>query len=298
MKPIENILVAVDFSESSDFAFTAAVSLAKLFSAELHVVHAFEAPAPFLNFYALSVPTAFVSEARDAVARKLEKSCQTAAVAEVSVKSHLRSVPAAGSIADLARQLGTDLIVMGTRGHTGLKHLLLGSVAEHTVRDAPCSVLTVKRGDIAAMKTIGRMVVAVDFSEYADRALDAAVAFAKQFGAELHLVHAFDVRIPLVTPYEVAIPTAFMEEARDAAASKLDSLIQDVAVEGVTAIPHLSEVPAASAIADLAEELGADLIIMGTRGHTGLKHVLLGSVAERTLRHAPCSVLTVKASSD
>jgi nucleotide-binding universal stress UspA family protein len=144
------------------------------------------------------------------------------------------------------------------------------------------------------MKTIRRILVAVDFSEYADAVLDAAIEFAKQFGAELHLVHAFDVRIPLVTPYEVAIPTAFIEEAREAAASKLDALVRRVSAEGVKASSHLSEVPAASAIVGQAEELGADLIIMGTRGHTGLKHVLLGSVAERTLRHAPCSVLTVK----
>ena len=71
-----------------------------------------------------------------------------------------------------------------------------------------------------------------------------------------------------------------------------------VGVSLATATSHLSEVPAASAIVDMAEELEADLIIMGTRGHTGLKHVLLGSVAERTLRHAPCSVLTVKVSPD
>ncbi len=145
------------------------------------------------------------------------------------------------------------------------------------------------------MKTIQKILVAVDFSEHVDTVVDTALEFAKQFGAELHLVHAFDVRIPLVTPYEVAIPTAFIEEAREAAAAKLDALIRKVAAEGVTATSHLSEVPAASAIVDLAEELGADLVVMGTRGHTGLKHVLLGSVAERTLRHAPCSVLTVKA---
>ena len=146
------------------------------------------------------------------------------------------------------------------------------------------------------MKSIQKILVAVDFSEYADSVLDVAVEFAKQLSAELHLVHAFDVRIPLVTPYEVAIPTAFIEEAREAAASKLAALIRKVADDGITATSHLSEVPAASAIVDLAEEIGADLIIMGTRGHTGLKHVLLGSVAERTLRHAPCSVLTVKES--
>ena len=144
------------------------------------------------------------------------------------------------------------------------------------------------------MKTIQKILVAVDFSEYADSVLDVAVEFAKQLSAELHLVHAFDVRIPLVTPYEVAIPTAFIEEAREAATSKLDALIRKVADDGVMATSHLSEVPAASAIVDLAEELGVDLIIMGTRGHTGLKHVLLGSVAERTIRLAPCSVLTVK----
>jgi len=144
------------------------------------------------------------------------------------------------------------------------------------------------------MKSVQKILVAVDFSEYADSVLDVAVEFAKQLSAELHLVHAFDVRIPLVTPYEVAIPTAFIEEAREAAASKLAALIRKVADDGITATSHLSEVPAASAIVDLAEELGVDLIIMGTRGHTGLKHVLLGSVAERTLRHAPCSVLTVK----
>lgn len=145
------------------------------------------------------------------------------------------------------------------------------------------------------MKNFQKILVAVDFSDHSDRALDVAIDFAKQFGSELHLVHAFDVRIPLVTPYEVAIPTTFIEEAREAAVAKLDALIKKASAAGVTAQSHLSEVPAASAIVDQAEELGVDLIIMSTRGHTGLKHVLLGSVAERTLRHAPCSVLTVKA---
>ena len=297
MKPVGTILVAVDFSESSNFAFKAAVALAKLFSAELHVVHAFEAPLPLFSSYGLLVPPAFIDEARDVVARKLEKSRRRASAEGVRAKSHLVTAPAGDAIVGLASELGADLIVMGTRGHTGLKHVLLGSVAERTVRDGPCAVLTLKGGDTATMETIERIIVAVDFSKHADQALEVAVEFAKQFGAELHLVHALDVRIPVVTPYEVVIPTAFIEQARGAVASKLDVLVQKVATEGLTATPHLSEAPAASAIVELAEKLGADLIVMGTRGHTGLKHVLLGSVAERTLRHAPCSVLTVKKSS-
>ena len=86
MKPIESILAAVDFSESSNSAFKAAIGLAKLFSAELHVVHAFEAPLPHFSPYGLSIPPDFISEARDVAARKLEKSCQMATAAGVSVE--------------------------------------------------------------------------------------------------------------------------------------------------------------------------------------------------------------------
>ena len=70
------------------------------------------------------------------------------------------------------------------------------------------------------MKSIQRIIVAVDLSEEADSVRDGAGGFAKRLSAELHLVHAFDVRIPLVTPYEVAIPTAFIGEAREAAVSR------------------------------------------------------------------------------
>jgi nucleotide-binding universal stress UspA family protein len=144
------------------------------------------------------------------------------------------------------------------------------------------------------MRTLQQILVAVDFSDQGDLALDAAVGFAEQLGAELHLVHALDTRIPVMTPYEVAIPATFLDQARRDAASKLETLVQKLATDGMTATSHLREAPAASAIIDVADEIEADLIVMGTRGHTGLKHVLLGSVAERTLREASCSVLIVK----
>jgi nucleotide-binding universal stress UspA family protein len=144
------------------------------------------------------------------------------------------------------------------------------------------------------MKTIRKILAAVDFSEHADPVLDAAVDLAKQFSAELHLVHAFDVGIPLVTFYGVTIPPAVVEEARETAESKLDALARRGVTQGVTATCHVSGLPAASAIVELAEELGADLIVMGTPCHRSVRHVLLGSVAERTLRDAPCWVLAVK----
>lgn len=145
-----------------------------------------------------------------------------------------------------------------------------------------------------SVKQFQRILVAVDFSEHANKTVDMAVDLAKQFGAKIDLMHAFDIPIPFVTPYEVAIPDSYMQEARDAAKQKLATLAENIVAEGIEVRTHLAEVPASSAINRVAEEVGADLLVMGTRGNTGLKHVLLGSVAERTLRHAHCAVLIVK----
>ena len=80
---------------------------------------------------------------------------------------------------------------------------------------------------------------------------------------------------------------------RDAARERLEELREKGTAEGVEIAVHLREGNSAEGISAAANEIGADLIVMGTRGNTGLKHVLLGSVAERTIRLAPCPVLTL-----
>ena len=144
------------------------------------------------------------------------------------------------------------------------------------------------------MEPIEIIVAAVDFSPHSDRALEVAIDLGKRFGAAIHVVHAFGLPLPLVSPYEVAVPDAYLQESREAAGLKLSAAGDRVAASGLDVKIHLAEVPAAPAIVRVAKEVGADLIVMGTRGHTGIKHFVLGSVAERTLRLAPCSVLTVK----
>lgn len=138
------------------------------------------------------------------------------------------------------------------------------------------------------------ILTAVDFSECSDAALDMAIGLARTFGAALHVVHSFELPIPAVSPYEVAIPDAFLEEARKAAQRRLEQAGERVRGQGLEVSTHLAEGSPSPAIVRVAEEVGADLIVMGTHGHTGFKHLVLGSVAERTQRHAPCSVLTVK----
>ncbi len=144
------------------------------------------------------------------------------------------------------------------------------------------------------MKPPQRIVVAVDFSDPAHKALDAAIELARTLSAEIHVVHAFSAPLPVVTPYDVPAPQSFLDELRRAAGEKLQECAGKASSAGLTVHSHLVDVPAAPAISAVAEEVGADLVVVGTRGLTGLKHVLLGSVAERVLRLSPCSVLAVK----
>lgn len=138
------------------------------------------------------------------------------------------------------------------------------------------------------------IVVAVDFSEHSDVAFSAALEMAAEYGAMLHIVHAFHHPVPAMAVYE--LPHDFFDAPRNSALRKLHVAGEKTAAEGIDVEWCLLDGPAGHAIVKFAEEVKADLVIVGTRGITGLKHVLLGSVAEQIVRTAPCSVLTVKSS--
>lgn len=172
-------------------------------------------------------------------------------------------------------------------------------------RDDPSDKITkeLNRADDALLEqaaATGRfrlrtILVPVDFSPCSDKALDYAVAFSEQFGAELVLLHVVE---PMVYPENyVAVPTlnedintCLMKAAEEKLEAQRERIgVDDSKVKGVTRLgrPYVE-------IVDAAKESGADLVILGTHGHTGLKHVLLGSTAERVVRHASCPVLTVR----
>lgn len=141
---------------------------------------------------------------------------------------------------------------------------------------------------------IDKILVPVDFSDHSRRALETGAEFAKSFGATVHLLHCYQVPPVGVSPYGVVVPESFDREVREAAARMANEWREKLDAAGVKSEVSLSAGSPALAISEAAKELGVDLIIMGTRGLSGFKHMLLGSVAERTLRTAPCPVLTVK----
>jgi nucleotide-binding universal stress UspA family protein len=146
------------------------------------------------------------------------------------------------------------------------------------------------------MIDLRRILVPTDFSQWSGSALTYAVAFAEKFGAEvllLHVVQDLAVFVP-----EAALPAAplvppveqFLRAAREA----LDRAAGGPVAGGVAVHPEVAEGVPAEEIVRLARERDVDLIVMGTHGRTGLAHVLLGSVAEKVVRRAPCPVLTVR----
>jgi len=140
-----------------------------------------------------------------------------------------------------------------------------------------------------------KIVVPIDFSEHSSAALDAAIDLARTYGATLHLVHCYPIDPGAISPYGIVIPEGFDRDVREAAGRELAQWGERAAAQGVAVEQHLSSMFPAEVIARIADQIGAELIVMGTRGRSGLKHVLLGSIAERTLRLAHCPVLAVKA---
>jgi nucleotide-binding universal stress UspA family protein len=139
------------------------------------------------------------------------------------------------------------------------------------------------------------LLVPHDFSSHADRALEHAVGLARHFGSTLHLLHV--VQPPIyATPGFGDAALAMVPDLRTELTAKLRKVADETVDAPSDLGVHVVEgVNVAGAICAAAMELGADLIVMGTHGRTGLQHAFMGSVAERTLRAAPCPVLTVKA---
>jgi universal stress protein A len=143
---------------------------------------------------------------------------------------------------------------------------------------------------------ICKILVPVDFSGHSQNALETAIGLAKSFGAELHLLHCYQIHPTSIAPYGIVVPETFEHDVRMAALRRLSEWREKATAQGVRVQEHITAHFPVEEIVAMADRLGVDLIVMGTRGLTGVKHVLLGSVAERVIRLASCPVMTVKQS--
>jgi nucleotide-binding universal stress UspA family protein len=147
------------------------------------------------------------------------------------------------------------------------------------------------------MIDLRRILVPTDFSKHSDNALRYACAFAEKFGAELILLHVVQDLAWFVPEALLAagpLPAAPVEEFAAAARIALQRVVAGLNLPGVAVRPEVVEGVPFDGILRFAKEHEVDLIVMGTHGHTGLAHLLMGSVAEKVVRKAPCPVLTVR----
>jgi nucleotide-binding universal stress UspA family protein len=138
------------------------------------------------------------------------------------------------------------------------------------------------------------IVVPIDFSECSRRALDLARLLSKEAGpAHLILIHAYFVPVELEALAEEA-HEPILDIVSQRATEDLERILVELQDEGISAEFAAHRGSPERTIVDVAARKGADLIVMGTHGRTGLAHVLLGSVAERVVRAAHCPVISVK----
>lgn len=143
---------------------------------------------------------------------------------------------------------------------------------------------------------VNTILFATDFSETAQKAMQTAVELARHFDAQLVILHAYNVEIPIASPMMsggYVLPTGFFEQIGEQARLEVETVADEIRKSGVNATGVAIDEPAAFAIVDEAKRLKADVIVMGTRGLTGLKHMALGSVADKVVRTAACPVLTI-----
>jgi nucleotide-binding universal stress UspA family protein len=139
-----------------------------------------------------------------------------------------------------------------------------------------------------------RILVPTDFSPPAARALDVAMAFAEEFGAEIMLFHAHELPTAVFPDAVVPIGPELLRDLEAAIARQLNRESERVHARGIEVRTVTAIGQTDGEICRAAQEWPADLIVMGTHGRTGLSHLLLGSVAEKVVRKAPCPVLTVR----
>jgi nucleotide-binding universal stress UspA family protein len=293
------VLLAIDGSESAGLAVDLVADIAWPTGSEIVVAEAVETgagifggPWPGLAIVSADqIETDLSAQAHrivDQVRARLERP-------GLDVKAVVLRGRPATAIVDRARAMRADLIVVGSRGHGTIESMLLGSVSAEVVDHAPAPIL------VARGRGIGRIVLAWDGSSCATRAADLLRTWPIFAGSKVRVISVADVEFPWWTGFPEAGSPELMPtyvDAADASRRQHDELVRDMTAQlersGFAAEADRRDGDAATEILAAATASRADLIVMGTRGRTGLTRLILGSVARNVLQHAKCSVLVVR----
>jgi nucleotide-binding universal stress UspA family protein len=297
---IKRILVGTDFSAESESALEHAVRIARHVGAEVLLAHA--GTVIDTADAALAPESAALLEYERIVAEHAAEN--RAQLADLVERVRSRGVNASEQIvegfpdtgiSEAAEELDVDLVVIGTHGRTGLKRLLLGSVAERVVRLCRRHVMVARPSIDEQSSGYRRVLVPTDFSPRAESALEIALELTQPDG-EVELLHAW--HLPALTGS--LVPSRASHNALEPVRASIEAGARETAEALMARHRHpsirfaltiVNDSPAHAI--DQRADAGHDLIVMGGHGRRGLRRLILGSVAEATVRHAPCSVVVV-----
>jgi nucleotide-binding universal stress UspA family protein len=305
---LDNVLIPTDFSACADHALSHALQVADRFGARLHILHVVNELDP--DWYGITDAQERAVKLRDQIKEeardRLEKLVPGKKEYDIETTVSLQlSFDVADSIREYVDQREIDLVVMGTHGRKGLDRLLLGNVANKLVRHAPCPVMTV-REEVPWMEgdeelTYDDILAPIDFSDHSQEALRVSKLFADRYQARLHLMFVAEQRT-VPTFSDTGLPgIGVVEMDPDIVKNAEEALKQlNENIEGpeVKSAYHVREGNVSRNVIDFAETHGVSLIVMATRGLTGVDRFLLGSNTERIVRVAPCPVLTIPTEPD
>jgi nucleotide-binding universal stress UspA family protein len=294
---IRKILAPVDLSAVSMQALNYAIPLAERFQADLHLLYVHE------NSHEFS--TGSMSQLLYDIAKmrtRVESAAQSGRPSLIREKNcHVLIGRACKKVCGFARELAAELIVVATRGQTGLARMVLGSTAEYVVQFAPCPVLvarqrkqteeTERKESEFAPRNI---LVPTDYSQCSMAGLKYAALFARAFDAKLLLFHAlFPPNPVLIDRMSANLPVEADATRRMNAQMEMEALTQLHFMRGVPCVTEIRTGDAIQEICTVIERANVDLVVTSTHGETGLRHALIGSVAEHIVRYAGCPVLVV-----
>ena len=297
------ILLAIDGSPEAGRAARMAVTLANGLNSELHVVHVGHTP----SVYAFSESELFDPEFQSRLRECAEQDARAKLDEEVEkivgmggkvAEAHVRIGRPDAEIVRTAEELGSDLVILGSRGLGPLKRAMMGSTSMGVVRHAHGSVLVARgEGEGREGPFANRVLLAIDGSREAAAATRVAVGIANAAGSELHVLFALeaDPHLRYLGPEVRDRWEEALEEVKRKARAWVDQQAEQIEAEGgMVEGTHLALGKPDEEIVKVGEELDAGLIVLGSRGLGGINRALMGGVSDSVVRHAHCPVLVVR----
>ncbi|QOV33412.1 universal stress protein [Streptomyces ferrugineus] len=294
MADAKPVIVGVDDADDQDVLVRYAAHQAVMRGVPLHIAHAIALPGPFgwekedeAGQGSLVQRGAAVVDRFEAVARS--------AFPDVTVAGELPFGDPASTL--VARSAEASLLVLGHRGRGGFPRLALGSVSLQVATHSRCPVLVTRPGSGAELPR-KRIIVGADLVHHTPEALEFAFAEADRRAAHLHIVHTLHRPALLPGPGSVTSAQRDVHETEESARGLVEERIAELRGRHpqVPVELDIEWARPATRLAELSEE--ADLLVVGSRGRTGLRRLLLGSVSSEVLHTARCPVAVVPTAAD